>query len=303
MTLIAAAVCPHPPLLVPEVAGVDPIEVRDHAVSAVSRLCALGPDRIVLVGDDVRDAFYDETSTGSLAGFGVDLTVPLGGPTSPARGAGADGADGVGGGCRMLPLSLTIGAWLLHEVGWAGARAARGVPATTTPQAAAALGAHLVAAAEADGSRLALLVMGDASARRTIRAPGSLDPRAAAHDAAVAAALAAVDVDALLALDPELARDLLAPGRASWQVLAGAVHRATAAALSAAPAGGAARPAAAAPVDVAPAGPAAGWVSRVHYDDAPFGVGYLVVGWERAGGAGGAGSAGQGGRPPAGSAR
>ncbi|MCK9898543.1 hypothetical protein MXD63_00405 [Frankia sp. Cpl3] len=293
MTLIAAAVCPHPPLLVPEVAGVDPIEARDHAVSAVSRLCALGPDRIVLVGDDVRDAVYDETSTGSLAGFGVDLTVPLGGPASPTPEAAAGGA---GGGCRMLPLSLTIGAWLLHEVGWAGARAAHGVPATTTPQAAAALGAHLVAAAEADGSRLALLVMGDASARRTIRAPGSLDPRAAAHDAAVAAALAAVDADALLALDPELARDLLAPGRASWQVLAGAVHRATAAA----PAGEAARPADAAPVDAAPAGPAAGWVSRVHYDDAPFGVGYLVVGWERAGGAG---PAGQGGRPPAGSVR
>ncbi|MEX5633195.1 hypothetical protein [Parafrankia sp. FMc2] len=298
MTLIAAAVCPHPPLLVPEVAGVDPIEARDHAVSAVSRLCALGPDRIVLVGDDVRDAVYDETSTGSLAGFGVDLTIPLGEPAPPIPGAATGGA---GGGCRMLPLSLTVGAWLLHEVGWAGARAARGVPATTTPQAAAALGAHLVAAAEADGSRLALLVMGDASARRTVRAPGSLDPRAAAHDAAVAAALAGVDTDALLALDPELARDLLAPGRASWQVLAGAVRRATAAA----PAGEEARPVDAAlvdavPVDAAPAGPAAGWVSRVHYDDAPFGVGYLVVGWERAGGAG---SAEQGGRPPAGSGR
>ncbi|EFC82106.1 hypothetical protein [Parafrankia sp. EUN1f] len=261
MTLLAAAVCPHPPLLVPQVAGRDPIDVRDQALAAVRRLCALEPDRIVLVGDDATEAVYDETSVGSLAGFGVDLTFPLARPatakttvktTASAAGAGVSSR-------RRLPLSLTIGAWLLGEAGWAGPCAARGVPATTTPAAAAELGAGLVDAAAADGSRLALLIMGDASARRTVKAPGSLDPRADAHDASVAAALAALDVDALLALDPELSRDLLAPGRASWQVLAGALRRAT------------------------PTDPARSWHSEVRYDDAPFGVGYLVVGWERSG--------------------
>ncbi|OAA24746.1 hypothetical protein UG55_102878 [Frankia sp. EI5c] len=262
MTLLAAAVCPHPPLLVPQVAGEDPIDVREHALSAVRRLCALEPDRIVLVGDDGADTAYDGTSTGSLAGFGVDLSFPLAPPAEAAGGSGAGSRPtaAVPGAGRRLPLSLTIGAWLLRQVGWPGHREARGVPATTTPAAAAALGAGLVAAAEADGARLALLIMGDASARRTVKAPGSLDPRAAAHDASVAAALAAVDVDALLALDPSLSRDLLAPGRASWQVLAGAVRRAT------------------------PAEPARSWTSRVRYDDAPFGVGYLVVGWEPVGG-------------------
>ncbi|KPM57163.1 hypothetical protein ACG83_05220 [Frankia sp. R43] len=263
MTLLAAAVCPHPPLLVPQVAGRDPIDVRDHALAAVRRLCALEPDRIVLVGDDATEAVYDEMSVGSLAGFGVDLIFPLARAatakttaTAPATIAGVGvGADSR----RRLPLSLTIGAWLLGEAGWAGPCAARGVPATTTPAAAAELGAGLVDAAAADGSRLALLIMGDASARRTVKAPGSLDPRADAHDASVAAALAALDVDALLALDPELSRDLLAPGRASWQVLAGALRRAT------------------------PTDPARSWRSEVRYDDAPFGVGYLVVGWERSG--------------------
>ncbi|CAI7978903.1 MULTISPECIES: hypothetical protein [Parafrankia] len=245
MTLVAAAVCPHPPLLVPQVAGVDPVEVRDHASAAVARLCALAPDHIVVVGDDAADAHYAGSAVGSLAGFGVDLSFSL-------------GASGTGP--AVLPLSLTIGAWLLREAGWAGRCSARGVPAATGPAAAAAIGADLVATAEADGSRLALLIMGDGSARRTVKAPGSLDPRAAAHDASVSAALATLDVTALLALDPALAADLLAPGRASWQVLAGALRRAT------------------------PGDPARSWTSLVRYDDAPFGVGYLVVGWERADG-------------------
>ncbi|MEX5708356.1 hypothetical protein AB1484_08555 [Parafrankia sp. FMc6] len=245
MTLVAAAVCPHPPLLVPQVAGVDPVEVRDHASAAVARLCALAPDHIVVVGDDAADAHYAGSAVGSLAGFGVDLSFSL-------------GASGTGP--AVLPLSLTIGAWLLREAGWAGRCSARGVPAATGPAAAAAIGADLVATAEADGSRLALLIMGDGSARRTVKAPGSLDPRAAAYDASVSAALATLDVTALLALDPALAADLLAPGRASWQVLAGALRRAT------------------------PGDPARSWTSLVRYDDAPFGVGYLVVGWERADG-------------------
>jgi hypothetical protein len=52
---------------------------------------------------------------------------------------------------------------------------------------------------------------------------------------------------ALASLDPDLARDLLATGRAAWQVLAGAVSA---------------------------GGRAAG---QVLYADAPFGVGYFVT--------------------------
>jgi hypothetical protein len=69
---------------------------------------------------------------------------------------------------------------------------------------------------------VALLVMGDGTACRTLKAPGYLDKRAEPFDAAVAAALAAADTGALAALDPVLARELKAAGRAPWQVLAGA---------------------------------------------------------------------------------
>ena len=65
--------------------------------------------------------------------------------------------------------------------------------------------------------------MGDGSARRSASAPGYLDERAAPFDAAVEQAVRDGDLPALAALDPDLARDLLAAGRPAWQVLAGAL--------------------------------------------------------------------------------
>jgi aromatic ring-opening dioxygenase LigB subunit len=82
----------------------------------------------------------------------------------------------------------------------------------------AALGRELAGSAD----RVAMVVLGDGSARHTEKAPGYLDVRAAGFDEAVAAAFATGDVDALLGLDAGLARDLMVAGRAPWQVLAGA---------------------------------------------------------------------------------
>ncbi len=63
-----------------------------------------------------------------------------------------------------------------------------------------------------------LLVMGDGSARRTEKAPGWLDERAAGFDAAASAALAAGD-PALLARGAicELGAQLLAAGAPAWR--------------------------------------------------------------------------------------
>ena len=97
-----------------------------------------------------------------------------------------------------------------------------------------------------------MLVVGDGAATHTERAPGHLDPRAADFDAAVAAALAGADPEALLALDPELAAALLAAGRAPWQVLAGLAERT-----------------------------GDGWRGELLYSDAPYGVAYHVAVWTR----------------------
>ncbi|THJ75672.1 class III extradiol dioxygenase subunit B-like domain-containing protein [Candidatus Frankia alpina] len=253
MTFVAAAVCPHPPLLVPEVGRGEQVQARAAAVDAVRRLCAARPDRIVVVGDAPAETRYGPESTGSLAGFGVDLRVPLGrSAAGPAAGAAAIVEP-------ALPLSLTVGAWLLASAGWSGDRSALGVPAGHSTRAAAGLGERLVAQV-GRGERLALLVMGDGSARRTLKAPGGLDERAAAFDAAAAAALAGPDPAALLDLDPALATELLAAGRASWQVLGGALLAAT-----------------------RDDTPAEVWSSELTYDDAPYGVGYLVAVWNRGG--------------------
>lgn len=96
--------------------------------------------------------------------------------------------------------------------------------------------------------RLALLVMGDASACRTLKAPGYLDDRAAGFDEAVGRALGAADVAALKTLDAELAYELKVSGRAPWQVLAGAAED-------------------------------AGLAGALLYEDAPYGVGYVVAAW------------------------
>ena len=69
--------------------------------------------------------------------------------------------------------------------------------------------------------RVAMLVMGDGSARRVLHLHGVPDPQAESYDAGVAAALAAADADRLAGLDPRDG-ELMVAGRAAWQVLAGA---------------------------------------------------------------------------------
>ena len=233
--LVAAAVCPCPPLLVPEVAtGAAPEldAARTACADAVGLLAASRPDRLYVVGPAGEGAVgvFPAGSTGSFAGFGVDLSVRLGdGPTAE----------------RPLPTSLAVGAWLLGRADWADAPVeGRGVDERAVAEACAATGRELAASAD----RVALLVMGDGSACRTVKAPGYLDERAAGFDAGAARALGAADVAALLALDEELAYELKVAGRAPWQVLAGAAE-------------------------------GAGLEGRLLHEDAPYGVEYVVAAW------------------------
>ncbi len=253
MTLVAAAVCPHPPLLVPEIAGGEPVAVRKPAIQAVRRLVAGDPDLVVVVGDAPWTQPCAAGESGTLAGYGVPLSVTLGRAVGPRVPAPAPNQP-------TLPLSLTVGAWLLGQTSWEGAVTGFGVSATTTAADAARIGAELARSAQ----RVALLVMGDGSAQRTVGAPGGFDSRAAAHDGAVAAALAGGDAAALLRLDPGLSRELMAAGRASWQVLAGASLATTHD-----------------PDETMNDTHTWSWASRAEYVAAPYGVGYVVAVWER----------------------
>ncbi|MDI3386390.1 class III extradiol dioxygenase subunit B-like domain-containing protein [Streptomyces sp. B-S-A8] len=237
--LVAAAVCPCPPLLVPEVAAGaagELAEARAACADAVAVLAAARPDRLIVVGpaEQSRRGTHPQGARGSFRGFGVDLDVHLG----PVRDADAP-VD------RELPASLAVGAWLLERAAWSSAPVTGlGVGVSLPTERCVEAGRELAA----QGARVALLVMGDASACRTLKAPGYLDERAAAFDTEAARALGAADVAALTSLDPELAYELKAAGRAPWQVLAGAAE-------------------------------GAGLTGELLYDEAPYGVGYLAAAW------------------------
>jgi hypothetical protein len=208
VSLVAAAVCPHPPLLVPAVGAGEPVAAREPARAAVRWLLTQEPELLVVVGDAPETGDVDPTAVGSFAGFGVPLEVSLG-ARPPATGDPCP-----------LPLSLAVGAWLLGEHLGSPDLRGFGIAAAAGPDAAAAHGERVAGLA----GRVALLVMGDGSAARSAKAPHALDERAARFDADASAALAAGDPAALLALDPALGRELAAAGRASWQVLAGAAR-------------------------------------------------------------------------------
>src|SRR5215467_13312224 len=102
--LIAGAVCPHPPLLIPAALGSaasDPPaglrKVASAAALAVSGLAGARPDLIVVVGGGTAEREYGPDASGGLHAFGIGVTV---GPGEP-----------------VLPLPLTVGRWLLERAG------------------------------------------------------------------------------------------------------------------------------------------------------------------------------------------
>ncbi|MCX5360298.1 class III extradiol dioxygenase subunit B-like domain-containing protein [Streptomyces sp. NBC_00124] len=243
--LVAAAVCPCPPLLVPEVAAGAAPELdaaRTACTDALGVLAAARPDLLVVLGPAEQSGrgTHPEGTAGSFRGFGVELDVRLGADKGADQSADQGAVSG-----RELPPSLAVAAWLLERTGWADAPIeGLGVGEPLAADRCIEVGREIAARAE----RVALLVMGDASACRTLKSPGYLDERAAPFDAEVARALGAADVAALEALDAELAYELKVSGRAPWQVLAGAAE-------------------------------GAGLDGRLLYDDAPYGVGYVVATW------------------------
>ncbi|MEU0473412.1 class III extradiol dioxygenase subunit B-like domain-containing protein [Streptomyces olivaceus] len=242
--LVAAVVCPCPPLLVPEVAAGAAPELdaaRAVCTDALGVLAAARPDRLLVVGpaDRAGPDVYPGGTRGSFRGFGVEVDVRLGrdGGAEPGPVPAETGGE--------LPYGLAVGSWLLSRTGWPDAPVEGiGVGEELPAERCAALGRDLAARAD----RVAMLVLGDASACRTLKAPGYLDERAAPFDAGVGRALGAADLVALAALDAVLARELKVSGRAPWQVLAGAAEDAR-------------------------------LTGALLYEDAPYGVGYVVAAW------------------------
>jgi hypothetical protein len=292
--ITAAALCPSPPLLAREVTGRDPVvpELRQACGEAVRRLVRCEPDVIAVVGPAPVTARWPAGRRLDLSAFtpqaaSADMPDAAGAPVaaSPPNAVGAPdvasalhAADAASapapdqprppGGHPALPLPLGLGTRLLDQAGYAGARVLEAVGYDEPAAGCVALGEQIAAS----GGRVGLLIMADGSARRGPRAPGYLDERAAAFDAAVEDAVRDGDLEALLDIDPVLARELLAAGRPAWQVLAGAVREQPAGAGPGQAAAGAAHRQASA--GAAPERPRA---AEILYSDDPLGVAYLVA--------------------------
>ena len=203
--LVVAAVCPHPPLLVPGVAAgatAETDDLRAACDAAVALLLAAQPDLVVVVGAADRMGPFPAGAWGSLRAYGLD-----------DRDLGIVAGDGE----PTLPLPLTLGRWLLDRARGAAGALLFGVAVDAAPDRCVEIGTALADREQ----RVGMLVMGDGTGRRTPK-PGYLDDRAEPFDGSVSSALATADAAALADLDVVLAEDLLVQGRAAWQVLAGA---------------------------------------------------------------------------------
>ena len=271
--MVAAAVLPHPPVLIPEVAAGAAVEL-DHLRAACAK--ALGVvkeiphDRLVVVGcadGGVADGGAGEYAAGdfgTMAGYGVPLDVRWPG------GIGAVLSDSAP--ARRLPLSLTVAAWVMQHSpvsggvvsggvvnGW-GDAAAVAIRSDEPTEALVAWGDRLANSAD----RVVMVAMGDGSNALSTKAPGYLIPGAREwHDDAVAA-LGSADVDVVLALDASEAARFGAVGRAPWQVMAAAASAPTSEQEASAADG----------VDTA-------WLAELVAAEEPYGVGYIVATWVR----------------------
>lgn len=208
----AVAFCPHPPLLRPGIATGIEIEtqsLRSACNTAVDRLIDASPSQLLVLGADGPLVDWQGFAPGLMD---VDR--------------------------QPMPLSLQVGAWLLSERTLGSqpiyiAVGRDGEPVTPWPDLPAAAG---------------VLVMGDGSARRSLKGPGYLDERAEPFDASVVEALADGSRQSLADLDLDLAGQLLAAGAPVWKAAANLLR----------------------------AGP---WRADVLYADAPYGVMYTVASW------------------------
>jgi hypothetical protein len=200
---------------------------------------------VVLVGSGRSRETFTSGAVGTFAGFGVPLTT-----TMPGRSKAPTTTQG------MMPLSLTVGAWLMQQVGTWDAEQTRAttqtgtvrgesVPGEWSPAEAVALGRDLAASAD----RVAIVAMGDGSSALSVSAPGYVVAGAREWQDSVQQALTKVDTATLAAVDPAVAARFGAAGRVPWQVLAGAV------------------------------GSGEGWQGELAASDERYGVGYLAVRW------------------------
>lgn len=197
--LVAVAIVPSAPVLVPELSGAVAAETADLRAAVLTAAATL-PDRWIAVGVGERDEEYGPAVAGTFAGYGVDVGVRL----SPHATAVAD-----------LPLCALVAGWLRGQVRPSAQVQVRAHRATLTPSEGLARGGALRAEIDAAGEPVGVLVVADGCHTLTPAAPGGHDPASVSVQAALDDALAAGDPAALRGLPESVV------GRVAFAVLAG----------------------------------------------------------------------------------
>lgn len=190
MTLVAAAVVPGAPLVVPSLASGAAPEldvVRDECARAVDAVFATSPDVVYVVGAD------SSPHATSMQPWGAHVAVDVPEP---------------------LPLACLVGGWLTRG----RSRSFVVVDPSLDRDECAELGRELADSA----GRVGLVVVGDGSSRHTEKAPGYIHPQASSYDDRLSLVFRDADIGTLLGLDRGEAAELWVAGVPTWQVLAGA---------------------------------------------------------------------------------
>lgn len=205
LVITRVALVPHPPLLIPELAGSaapETARLRDAAIAAASWLTEETKDWLA-IGAWSSPSVHSGAVDGSFKGFGVDVPVAL--------------TSDVAERTASLPLPALVAGWLRSVAG------ADSVVVELVSDRLPALECLRIGKALGSRGCSGVLILGDGCTTHGPKAPGGPDDRAADFDDAVAAALASADADALAGIDSALATALGAGGRAAWQVAAGII--------------------------------------------------------------------------------
>lgn len=198
--LSAVVLTPSAPVLVPELAGAAAAEVADVRAAALAATAAL-PDRWIAIGVGAADQVIDPDTSGTFAGYGVDIPVALS-PDAPST-------------ARALPLCAMFTGWLRGQANPAARAQVRVYDVEHDAEAAVGHGRALRAEIDAADGPVGVLVVADGANTLTPSAPGGYDPDAAPVQAALDDALACGDIGALTRLPGGIV------GRVAYQVLAG----------------------------------------------------------------------------------
>lgn len=198
--LSAISIIPSAPVLVPELAGSAADEVAELRAAIVAAAAAL-PSRWIVVGVGTVDEVVEPESTGTFAGFGVDVVVGL--------------SPWAGGKPIPMPLCALIGGWTRAQAQPDAQARVRVYADSHDAETAVELGRRLRREIDQVGEPIGVLVVADGANTLTPAAPGGYQPADTDVQNVLDEALACGDVAALTQLPAQVG------GRIAFGVLAG----------------------------------------------------------------------------------